>query len=331
MSLAGFERGAFTISLDFELIWGTLDLFGTRGFGEACRVEREVVVDRLLDLFAELDVSATWCILGHLFLDSCSATDGVMHPEIVRPSHAWASGDWFARDPGGTEATAPEFLGRSLVERVRACPVHQEVGCHSFSHVIFGDPGCSRETAASELRACVEAAERMGVELRAFAFPRNSVGHLDVLAEHGLRCYRGPEPVWYEMAESRGALARMAHLWDVVRAGTPPVVWPERDASGLWNLPGSMIYFPRHGLRRYIPMSVRVRRAKKGLDAAARARGVFHLWFHPTNLADGVDAMFDGLREILSHARALRERGDIDILTMSEVIEQCAESPAFSR
>src|SRR6187397_2127119 len=119
---AGLERGVFTISLDFELIWGALDLFGPERFRRACEREREAV-GRLLDLFVEFDVPATWCIQGHLFLDRCAAVNGRKHPEIVRPSHAWCRRDWFEHDPGGDEASAPTFLGRSLVEKIRDCPV----------------------------------------------------------------------------------------------------------------------------------------------------------------------------------------------------------------
>ena len=64
-----------------------------------------------------------------------------------------------------------------------------------------------------------------------------------------------------------------------------------------------MIYFPMHGLRRHIPVSRRVRRARRGLDAAVRTGRVFHLWFHPTNLADEPEAMFRGLRDIFSAVR----------------------------
>ena len=54
------DRGVLTISLDLELIWGTLDLFGPERFRRACEIERAVVIDRLLDLFTEFDVQATW-------------------------------------------------------------------------------------------------------------------------------------------------------------------------------------------------------------------------------------------------------------------------------
>jgi hypothetical protein len=94
---------------------------------------------------------------------------------VVRPHHPWHPDDWFVDDPCGDEQTDPNFYGASLVRRIRACPVRQEIGCHSFSHPIFGDPGCSRETAESELAACSRIASAGGLALRSFAFPRNRV------------------------------------------------------------------------------------------------------------------------------------------------------------
>jgi peptidoglycan/xylan/chitin deacetylase (PgdA/CDA1 family) len=317
-------RGIFTLSLDFELLWGTIDLYGTEGFRRACETERAVVIDRLLDLLAANGVRATWCIVGHLFLERCPGESPPRHPEIVRPRHAWFPEDWFERDPGGTEATQPLFLARSLVEKIRACRVPQEIGCHSFSHAIFGDPGCSRAAAQSEVLACVRAAAEMGIELRSFAFPRNSVGHLDVLRQFGFTCYRGPGPRWYESDDSPGMLRRLAHLADVLAAASPPTVLPELTEAGLWNIPGSMIYFPMHGLRRYIPVSRRVERARKGLEHAARRREVFHLWFHPTNLADGTDGLFSGLRDILGQASSMKESGALDIMSMAGIAERSA-------
>jgi peptidoglycan/xylan/chitin deacetylase (PgdA/CDA1 family) len=316
------DRGVFTLSLDFELIWGTVDHGGPERFRRACEIEREVVVDRLLALLAEYEISATWCIVGHLFLASCSERDGVKHPEIVQPTHAWAEGDWFAHDPCTSEEDDPIFYGARLVERVRACPVAQEIGCHTFSHVILGDPGCSRATAVSELAECVRLARERGIDLRSFAFPRNSVGHLDVLREFGLTCYRGPEPVWYERRGLPRAVKRIGHLADVVTARRPPVVAPEQTAAGVWNIPGSMMYFPAHGRRRYLPVSVRVRRAIAGIERAASERAIFHLWFHPTNLADESERMFAGLRAIFERVATLRAVAGLEVASMGTLVTQ---------
>ena len=313
------RRGAFVLSLDFELIWGTLDKRGPEGFRRACERERSEVFGAFLSLLEEFEIPATWCVLGHLMLDSCVPVNGRKHPEIVRPTHAWQQGDWFAHDPSSDEDRAPIFYGRSLVERLLEARVAQEIGCHSFSHVIFGDPGCSRETAESEVRACVQAAGELGITPRSFAFPRNRVGHLDVLRQYGFTCFRGPEPTWY-MGGGRapGRLRRAAHLADVVVARRPPVVVPELT-QGLINIPASMMFFPAHGVRRHIPVSRRVRRALKGVERAAREQRIMHLWFHPTNLADETDAMLAGLRSVFAEVARRRERGELDVLPMGEL------------
>jgi peptidoglycan/xylan/chitin deacetylase (PgdA/CDA1 family) len=325
-SAGSLGRGIFTLSLDFELIWGTVDLGDADRFRHACRVEREVVIDRLLALLAEFDVSATWCIVGHLFLSSCAPHQGIKHPEIVRPSHSWSRGDWFAPDPCGSEKTDPIFYGATLVDKICACAVHQEIGCHSFSHVIFGDGGCSYSTATSELAECVRLARERGLELQSFAFPRNRVGHLDVLRDFGFRCYRGPEPVWFERPAVPAALKRAAHLAAVLSARRPPAVWPQQVLAGLWNIPGSMMFFPMHGARRHIPPALRVRRAQKGLDRAVREQRIFHLWFHPTNLADELENMFGALRSVLEQVRALRDSDNLVVLPMGTVIERLTET-----
>jgi hypothetical protein len=98
-------------------------------------------------------------------------------------------------------------------------------------------------------------------------------------------------------------------------------VLPEWTDAGLWNIPGSMIYFPMHGLRRCIPLRFRVRRAIKGLDAAVQRKRVFHLWFHPTNLATESETMFRGLRSVLDHGRRLCRRGDLVLRTMAALAQ----------
>jgi peptidoglycan/xylan/chitin deacetylase (PgdA/CDA1 family) len=317
-------RGAFVLSLDFELIWGTLDIYGPGRFRGACERERSHVFGALLTALQEFDIPATWCVLGHVMLGSCTPLGGRKHPEIVPPTHEWQQGDWFAHDPCSDEQNAPIFYGRSLVERILEARVAQEIGCHSFSHVIFGDQGCSRETAASELRACLRAARELGITLRSFAFPRNRVGHLDVLREYGFTCFRGPEPTWYTGGgRSAGALRRAGHLADVLMARRPPVVLPE-PIEGLVNIPASMMFFSAHGARRHIPVSLRVRRALKGVERAARDRRIMHLWFHPTNISVETDAMLGGLRQVFAEVARRRDRAELDVLTMGELAARVA-------
>jgi peptidoglycan/xylan/chitin deacetylase (PgdA/CDA1 family) len=311
------DKGVFTLSLDFELIWGTADL-GLENFKKLCLIERETVIDRLLELFEKYKFPATWAVLGHLFLDKCEAN----HPEIARSEFAWLKEDWFAHDPGGIEDENSIHLGKSLVEKIQNCAVPQEIGSHSFSHIVFGDAGCSPETAESEIAECVRIAEAQGVKLNSFVFPRNEIGYLEVLKKFGFTNFRGVEPNWYENRRVPEAVRRGLRLVDVLRAATPPTVLPEMTKAGLWNIAGSAMFFPMHGFRRHIPMNLRVKRAVKGLNLAAKRREIFHLWFHPTNLTDNLETMFEGLEKILIHAANLREKGDLEFLTMEQISER---------
>jgi hypothetical protein len=127
-------------------------------------------------------------------------------------------------------------------------------------------------------------------------------------------------------------LRRLGHLLDTLLMTEPPVVLPKRVADGLVEIPGSMVYFPAHGFRRMVPVSCRTRRAGKGLDAAVRRRRIFHLWTHPTNLADVMEPMLWGLREILEQVARLRDRGRLAVMPMADVASLAlAPKPAYRR
>lgn len=304
------ERGVFTFSLDFELLWGTLETLGPDTLRRQCQFEREAVIDRLLTLFTEFEIPATWCIVGHLFLENCE------RPASLSPQARWHRRADFAKH----ESAGCVFCGRGLIEKIRACLVPQEIGCHTFTHPVFSEEHCSRAAAKDEIEACVQVAEEMGITLRSFVFPRNQVGHLELLRDYGFLSFRGPEP--HEAHGLPNWRDRLAHLWAVCTASQPFVYEPELTASGLWNIPGSMIYFPMHGRRRYLPLFLRVRRAMKGLQAAVKQKKVFHLWAHPTNFADEPEQMFAGLRTIIAHAAQLRERGQLDIQPMGALVPE---------
>src|SRR5579872_4911377 len=110
------QKATFTVSIDFELMWGTADRPYAEKMRGLCETERREVVDRLLGLLAEYQINATWGIVGHLFLRDREK----------------------ANAPGGAVARkGPESLyyGSDLVERVKRCPVEQEIGSHTFFHI----------------------------------------------------------------------------------------------------------------------------------------------------------------------------------------------------
>ncbi|MFH1463036.1 MAG: polysaccharide deacetylase family protein [Pseudomonadota bacterium] len=318
MSLQFFERGVFVLSLDFELVWGSRDLVADpTPLVQASRVVRREIFPRLLELLGELGIVATWATVGHLFLDGASPRGGSLHPGLVPPRHRWRRAPWLDGVPAGTEATEPAFYARSLVLQLR--DAGQEIGSHSFTHPIFGDPGCSHRTAETEIQRCQVAAAELGVPLRSFVFPRNRPGHLDVLARHGFTCWRGLEPVWYHRPGVPGLIRRAAHFAGVAAADCPPTVLPYRDGHGLWCIPASGSFLPLDGPRRAIPIARREESGIRGIDRAVLERRICHLWFHPINLAPAPRELLAGVARILRHAARLRDAGRLEILPMAAV------------
>lgn len=316
----------FLLSLDLELAWGASDLWGSGAARtpapspEILLRTRQVVIDALLRLFQAYQVPATWAIVGHLFLDHCETVDGVKHPDMPRPTHSWFEGDWYARDPASNVETDPIWYGRDIVKRIMMAEPAQEIGCHSFSHVIFGDDGCSEEVADAEVGKCVALAREMGIELRSFVFPRSRAGHHQVLSKHGFSCYRAPRAGWFDALDGRAR--RLARLTNDALALSPSCARVEKGPNGLWSIPASAYYRSAGGAGRLIPLRSRVDQCTKGIDRAVKTGGVFHLCLHPWNLAVETERLMGGLGRILEHAAAASQQGRLSLLSMDQLAER---------
>lgn len=309
------RMGSFILSVDTELAWGGVHNGSFRRRYGDYRQTREAI-QRLLGLMERYQIRATWAVVGHLFLDQCRAEGGVKHPEITRPSYPWFNGDWFDADPGGDLEGDPFWYGADIVKQIQNCKVPQEIGSHGFSHMVAGDPGCSRECFDSELRACVEQGSKRDAVLKSFVFPRNSVGHLDVLAENGFTVFRGPVSAWYTKLPA--PLRPWARLMDSMLPLTPPISDPGWQGA-LCDLPASYFYPHRDGWAKLIPLGLGVHKAKLGLERAARRNGLFHMWFHAFNLASDPDRLLRGLETIFQRVCRLREAGHLFNPSMADL------------
>jgi hypothetical protein len=320
------NRGVLVISIDTELAWSVVHrgVVGAEVLDpKRVEAERSIVRD-LLALFETYDVSATWATVGHLFLRLCRPVDGRKHPDIRRPEYDWFEGDWFDLDPASDIDHDPMWYGTDIVDMLRTARPTQEIGSHSFSHLIVGDPGCSEEAFATDLAACRRVASAMGVDLRSFVYPRNTIGLQEVLADHEFTSYRGLRPrAFTDLGRWLGALARLA---DKVRPLAGSIVLPEREGR-LWNVPATSLYAP-FDRARYLPFQAWVTQQTRRLDQASRHRSLFHLWFHPHNLIDNPEQALRGLERILSRASGLRGDGRIENLTMGELARRLEENVA---
>jgi len=317
---AALDKGAFVISIDTEMVWGEAHKRDGEVAGHRFDRERDVV-EQLLEVFARYELPATWAVVGHLFLDRCErGADGRPHPDLPRPDYDWLDGDWLDIDPCTDVDDAPFHYGRDILDAIVACPFPQEIGSHSFSHVIVDDPGCSSEVFAAELAAAQAVATPFGVELRSFVYPRNAIAHLGTLAGAGFTSYRGGRP-GRAFAGMPGWQRRAAQLVDRVVPLAGSAVHPARDGSGVWNVPQTYLFAPVTA-RRHLPPALWARRPIGRLRQAARQRSLFHLWFHPYNITADPERSIAALDHIAKAAARLRDEGRLDTLTMTEVAER---------
>lgn len=318
------RTATFVISIDVEMSWGAVH-HGRPHDASPYRLEREVVA-RTLALMERHGISATWAVVGHLFLAECTAAAGSHpHPEIVRPEYPWLPDDWYDLDPVSNAAAAPTWYGPDLVDAIRACPVPQEIGSHSFGHVIAGDPGCGPEAFRTDLAAARALAEAEGLALRSFVYPRNSIGHLDVLAAAGFTSYRSPTPDRFPGIT--GWRRRATALVDTVRplatATFQPVV-----RGRLVDIPQTYLFDPDSKRARRLGTMAWSLAVRRRLRHAVRTSSLFHMWFHSHNLAAAPERAFRAMDAVFAEARRHMDAGRLENLTMGAVAERWQESHA---
>ncbi len=312
--MAGRKLAQFVISIDLEMSWGSIH-HGKPHDPTPYVQERDMVAD-VLAAMAKHGIAATWAVVGHLFLDHCSPHLGRAHGDIIRPDYGWLDMDWYELDPCGDVTSHPTWYGPDMIEAIRRCSTPQEIGSHSFGHVIAGDPGCSEAAFESDLVAAKAVAESAGVELRSFVFPRNSIGHLHVLERHGLIAYRGPSPA--QFAQRPNWQRRLLRAADVVRPLDTATVHPVIH-GGLVDVPQTYLFDPGSAKAERLGTRLWTWLALRRLRHAVRTGSLFHMWFHTHNLAQERNRARYAMDRLFAEARGHIDRGRLENLTMGEV------------
>ncbi len=307
-------NGIFVVSIDLELAWGICDRPLRPALRSALALEREVIRS-ILAIFSAYEVRATWAVVGHLLTTECGRDGATVHPEIPRPITRNGHRDWFFQHPADPED--PLWSGPEIVDWIRQTSPAQEIGSHSFAHLIYHPATTHREAVRADLVIARRLHDAHELPFVSFVFPRNVVGYRDLLAAAGIRVYRGVIPAWYGAAPLP-VLRRLGHLLDFLLAVPPPTVRPAVDELGLVNVPDSMLLLGRNGPRRLVSPARLVRKAVSGLERAAERREVFHLRFHPSNFAYRTDEQLEVLEAIARHAQRLVRAGRLMNLTMGD-------------
>jgi len=300
-------ESVFCLSLDFELILGYHDLSEEvyrRKMKEMDDIRRPI--HELIEMLNMYDFTSTWAVVSHLFLEKCQG-----HKK-------YPDEGWLKRDPMADINSNPLWYARDIVEELLRNPLF-EIGCHGFSHALFDE--ISEEQARYELLKSEQLAKELDskLELKSFVFPRNRVGHRKLFPVFGYKAYRSYTPGLQSFTRFFDYLfptgMREEHY-------VPKPLKPRVDEYGLVEIPSSM-FLSNSGFLKLVsdllPRNYFKWKIKKGIEKLVREGGVLHLFMHPHNYGRALPK--EDFEYLIKLVVKHREKGEIQVLTMSEVAD----------
>lgn len=304
------SRGAVVLSIDFELRWGMHHVIreGSDAYS-ANLLNAPSAAEMLIDELCARRIRATWATVGAI---ACAGWDDYWMRAPRSPRYAQrrlaVTRAFQDRDPAGVM-----HFSRPTVLRIRQAP-GQELGCHTFSHVLCAREGAVDEDLEADLRACTSLwMELFGSTPRSLVYPCNELCHMHKLVPLGFRVVRAP---------GSGAVPRPAVLRRAMAAASaivPPVCHePCGTDDGLVLTEGSR--FVRFGLVEPL-WQVHLAALRRSLRGVGAGR-VLHLWWHPHNLGGDLPNATQRVRSLLDAIQECMECGGLQSLRMEDLVEQ---------
>ncbi|MGL4612217.1 MAG: polysaccharide deacetylase family protein [Trueperaceae bacterium] len=323
--------GAFVVSLDFELHWGVRDQFPLQGAYTANLQGARTAVPKMLRLFEQFDIAATWATVGFLF--ARSKEELLSFYPLVKPDYTDKKYDPYQEVIGNNEQDDPLHYAPSLIEQIKNTP-KQEISTHTFSHYYCLEAGQTAEAFRDDLHSAIAIAKAWTIDIRSIIFPRNQVNpdYVKILLESGVTIYRDNEPSWFYSAAATNEHSlpkRAGRLLDTYVPLTSHSLgeWDKiKLSNGLYNIPSSRF------LRPYSPKlasleALRLHRICQGITRAAQEKKIYHLWWHPHNMGLQQEENLGFLKKILEHVTKCREAYGLESLSMLDVVNKLTPTP----
>lgn len=313
--------GTFMVSLDFELFWGMLDVLPLEAYKENVMGGRRAI-PRLLRLFREYDIHATWAAVGFLFAESREEAAHYFPRSL--PTYENPRLDpyaWFDQI-GENEEQAPCFFAPSLIRMVADTP-GQEIGSHTFCHFYCQEKGQTPEQFRQDMTAAKAIARDHGYPLTSVILPRNQCRkeYTDILSELGFTAYRDVENDWIHKKLAFSTFRRGLQLLDIYLPLTGWAGAAPRKEGGIWNFDGTRMYKAIRPSLRFLE-GLKLHRIKMQMLCAAKRGGTFHLWWHPHNLGLNTEEHLQQLEEIFRYYEELKDKYGMRCLNMREAVEK---------
>ncbi|MFV9551012.1 polysaccharide deacetylase family protein [Algibacter sp. PT7-4] len=318
--------GKFVMSLDFELLWGVLDVKNVTNYKNHILGVKKAIPE-LLNLFELYNVKATFAIVGFLF--ASNKQDLLKYLPNKKPNY---KNKEYSPYTSKLSALVKEninndlYFAEDIINLIQSKPIH-EIASHTFSHYYCSEDGQSIEEFKADIEAAIKIAKSKGIKLNSFVFPRNQFNkqYLEVLAELGISSYRGNASLWFDKAttstteQDKNYTLRLLRLIDsyINLSGHNSFSLNNSKLEYPHNITSSRFLRPYSNTLKFLD-GLRLKRIKNSMTYAAKNNQVYHLWWHPHNFGQNLNENLLFLKHILEHFKYLNKKYDYQSVTMND-------------
>ena len=314
------NTGIFCISLDYELFWGVRDVFDDSYFNHIFSTNNSV--PRMLELFKQNDISATWAVVAFLLLNKKSLRC-IKNKIKIFPQYVNKKQDPYQDMDNLINLEDQLLFAVNNVNKIKST-AHQEIASHTASHIYVLDLINKIEAFEEDLRLSKNIFNDNLVDIKSIIFPRNQFDDETIKCCHkyDITCFRDNQKHFiYEACsgQSNGFFKRLFRLADsyinIFGMHTHKLM-DLKVINNCLGIPASMMLRPVRGR---IFDAFHLRRIKKSMKYAAKNNELFHLWWHPHNFGNSVDKNIKNLQEIVSYYKELERDYGFKSLNMTEI------------
>ena len=315
------DHGLFVVSLDFELLWGvheheTKETFKKQIFGA------RKVIPKILALFEEYSIHATWALVGMLMADN--KDDLLQYSPSNLPSYndQKLSSYQYLDSVGKDESEDPFHYAGSLLEQLLKTD-NQEIASHTFSHYYCKSEGQTLSQFSEDMDSAQRITkDKTGSSATSLIFPRNQFTEEYAIEaiKHGFRCVRGnPKSVAYDGKSMKARVVRLIDTYINV-CGMKCVSIRDCKQENYVNIPASR-FFRKYNTKLCLLEPLKILCIKRQMKYAAKNHKVFHLWWHPHNVSINSEKSLKQLRRLFEYYKLLNEKYQFESLNMREVAD----------
>lgn len=313
------KNGALVISLDFELLWGVFDKVNWKDKIEYFENTRKII-PQILRLFDQYEISSTWATVGMLFNNNWEEWNLNIPKVMPEYTNKALSAYNFGK---GIQYKETESLcfAPNLIKLIIDTP-GQEIGTHTYSHYYCREKGQTLESFEADLQQCRSMAEKFSITLKSLVFPRNQFNkeYLEVCTKAGIKNVRSNPSNWYWKDTESDSLVNKIFRTGDAYLGAFDKSYSIEDIIKIGNQPSA-----QKASRMLRPFSsntkmnsFKIKRIKDEMTKAAKAREIYHLWWHPHNFGDFPSESLNELEGLLIHFETLKNEFGFRSINMSE-------------